>query len=163
MVVFSTCCARLRLAKGSADRSMSSVLDLLSNRNYTVVYTTTPEVSSINRQGTLKQYEMYDHDQSLHTDLKRDITPQPLESRSNQTLVDGPLFERYQFLSPGKQLYWHFLKNKLISCEGLFMGLSVSFLLLSILYVAVSGVASLQVTYAAFDKENGPAAQKKAQ
>ncbi len=43
------------------------------------------------------------------------------------------------------------------------MGLLVSFLLLSILYVAISGVASLQVSYAAFDKENGPAAQKKAQ
>lgn len=43
------------------------------------------------------------------------------------------------------------------------MGLLVSFLLLSILYVAISGVASLQVSYAAFDKENGPTAQKKAQ
>jgi Na+-transporting methylmalonyl-CoA/oxaloacetate decarboxylase gamma subunit len=43
------------------------------------------------------------------------------------------------------------------------MGLLVSFLLLSILYVAVSGVANLQVSYAAFDKENGPSAQKKAQ
>lgn len=42
------------------------------------------------------------------------------------------------------------------------MGLSVSLLLLAILYVAISGVASLQVTYAAFDKENGPTAQKKA-
>lgn len=43
------------------------------------------------------------------------------------------------------------------------MGLLVSFLLLSILYVAISGVASLQVSYAAFDKENGPSGQKKAQ
>jgi Na+-transporting methylmalonyl-CoA/oxaloacetate decarboxylase gamma subunit len=43
------------------------------------------------------------------------------------------------------------------------MGLLVSFLLLSILYVAISGVASLQVSYAAFDKENGPSAQKKSQ
>jgi Na+-transporting methylmalonyl-CoA/oxaloacetate decarboxylase gamma subunit len=43
------------------------------------------------------------------------------------------------------------------------MGLIVSFILLSILYVAVSGVSSLQVSYAAFDKENGPSAQKKAQ
>jgi hypothetical protein len=154
---------RLCLTEGSTDRSISSVLDLLSNRNYTVIYTTTPQVSGINRQETSKQYEMYNHDQSLHTDLKRDITPQPLRSKSNQTLVDGPLFEKYQFLSPGKQPCWPVLRNMLINCQGLFMGLSVSFLLLSILYVAVSGVASLQVTYAAFDKENGPAAQKKAQ
>lgn len=43
------------------------------------------------------------------------------------------------------------------------MGLLVSSLLLAVLYVAISGIASLQVTYAAFDKEMGPAAQKKAQ
>ena len=43
------------------------------------------------------------------------------------------------------------------------MGLLVGFLLLAILYVGISGVSSLQVSYAAFDKENGPAAQKKQQ
>ena len=43
------------------------------------------------------------------------------------------------------------------------MGLLVAFILLSILYVGVSAVASLQVSYAAFDKEMGPAAQKKQQ
>lgn len=43
------------------------------------------------------------------------------------------------------------------------MGFGVGFILLFILYVAVTGVASLQVSYAAFDKENGPAAQKKQQ
>jgi hypothetical protein len=45
--------------------------------------------------------------------------------------------------------------------SGLFMGFLVSLILISILYVAISGVASLQVSYAAFDKEMGPAAQKK--
>ena len=40
------------------------------------------------------------------------------------------------------------------------MGLIVGILLLSILYVGISGVSSLQVSYAAFDRENGPAAQK---
>lgn len=39
----------------------------------------------------------------------------------------------------------------------------VGFLLVWILYVAISGVASLQVSYAAFDKEMGPATQKKQQ
>ena len=41
------------------------------------------------------------------------------------------------------------------------MGLLVSFLLISILYLGINGVASLQVSHAAFDKEMGPAAQKK--
>jgi len=40
------------------------------------------------------------------------------------------------------------------------MGLLVSFILISILYVGINGVASLQVSYAAFDKEMGPSAQK---
>ena len=136
---------------------------MISKHNYTVIYTTTPEVSDTNQQGTSKQYEMGNNDQSLHIDLKRDIRPESLRSTSNQTLVDGPLFARYQFLSPGKQSYSQFSGTILIHCLGLFMGLLVSFLLLSILYVAISGVASLQVTYAAFDKENNPAAQKKAQ
>ncbi len=43
------------------------------------------------------------------------------------------------------------------------MGVVVLSILLSILYVGVNGVASLQVSYAAFDKEMGPAAQKKPQ
>ena len=43
------------------------------------------------------------------------------------------------------------------------MGLLVASVLLMILYVAISGVSSLQVSYAAFDRENGPAAQKKQQ
>jgi len=46
---------------------------------------------------------------------------------------------------------------------GIFMGLLVGFLLLSILYVAISGLAGLQVSYAAFDREMGPSAQKKQQ
>ena len=43
------------------------------------------------------------------------------------------------------------------------MGLVVGFILLSILYVGVAALASLQVTYAAFDKEQGQLAGKKTQ
>lgn len=46
---------------------------------------------------------------------------------------------------------------------GLFMGLLVSLLLLSILWVGISAISSLEVSYGAFDKEMGPAAQKKSQ
>jgi hypothetical protein len=46
---------------------------------------------------------------------------------------------------------------------GLFMGLLVGFILLSILSVGLSAIGSLQVSYGAFDKEMGPAAQKKQQ
>jgi hypothetical protein len=51
----------------------------------------------------------------------------------------------------------------LIKVTGIFMGLITLFFLSSVLYVAISGIMGLQVSYAAFDKENGPAAQKKQQ
>lgn len=54
------------------------------------------------------------------------------------------MFEKYQFFTP-----------------GLFMGLLVTLLLLSILFVALRAISSLEVSYAAFEKEMGP--QKKAQ
>jgi len=53
--------------------------------------------------------------------------------------------------------------GKLTSAPGLFMGFFVGLLLLSIAYVGISALASLQVSYAAFDKESGPLAGKKAQ
>ena len=56
------------------------------------------------------------------------------------------VFEKYQFFTP-----------------GIFMSMFVFFILLSILYVGLSAVSSLQVPYGAFDKEMGPAAQKKQQ
>ncbi len=43
------------------------------------------------------------------------------------------------------------------------MGLLVGWLLLAILSVGINAVSSLQVSYGAFDKEMGPAAQKKQQ
>ena len=43
------------------------------------------------------------------------------------------------------------------------MGLLALFFLGLILYIAINAVASLEVSYAAFDKETGPSAQKKQQ
>ena len=98
----------------------------------------------------------------VHLELKRDMSHQKRASDANVTLPNGPLFERYQYLTPGA-LYQPRCLNQLICLHslGLFMGLLVSFILVSILYVGITGVASLQVSYAAFDKEMGPAAQKK--
>lgn len=43
------------------------------------------------------------------------------------------------------------------------MGLVTTIILLSMLSVALKAISSLQVSYVAFDKEMGPAAQKKQQ
>ncbi|KIW42390.1 uncharacterized protein PV06_05949 [Exophiala oligosperma] len=130
------------------DAFFASVLDMLPIQNYTVLYTTAR--SGLVEEVEPKEYDMESQIQeSLHIDLKRDLG---LDARagsgtkSNQTMIDGPLFDKYQFFTP-----------------GIFMGLLVSFLLLSILYVGISALASLQVTYAAFDKEMGQLAAKKQQ
>ncbi|MCJ1226798.1 hypothetical protein MMC12_003452 [Toensbergia leucococca] len=131
------------------DGFLSSVLDLLPSPKYTVIYTTTP-ISSDHPQILIQESQTYEMDSAfpsaVHIDLKRDYSIQG--RASNHSGVDSslPLFEKYQFFTP-----------------GIFMGLLVGFLLLAILYVGISGVSSLQVSYAAFDKENGPAAQKKQQ
>ena len=86
----------------------------------------------------------------LHEGFKRDLSSQGGDlsrraPKNNETDEDDRgLFETYNFLSP-----------------GLFMGLIATFLLGSILYVALSAISSLEVSYGAFSKEMGPAAQKK--
>lgn len=43
------------------------------------------------------------------------------------------------------------------------MGVTVSLLLLSILYIGISAISGLEVSYYAFSKEFNPSAQKKQQ
>ncbi|PUU80673.1 vacuolar ATP synthase subunit S1-domain-containing protein [Tuber borchii] len=87
----------------------------------------------------------------LSTQLKVSSAPSSelrrRDDHENTTLpAIGTLFSRYQFFTP-----------------GIFMGYLVGFFLLAILYVGISSVSSLTVTYGAFEKEMGPAAQKKQQ
>lgn len=114
---------------------------------------------------TDKVYEMDDpYPSALHQDLRRDIKYEPLKSSSNSTMQDGlPLFEKYQFFTPGKLLLVYFIVGNIANenCLGLFMGLTVSLLLVVILWVGVSAIAGLEVSYMAFSKEMGPAAQNK--
>lgn len=46
---------------------------------------------------------------------------------------------------------------------GIFMGFMASFLCIIILYIALSAISSLQVPYAAFEKDTSAAVQKKQQ
>ncbi|KAF2111350.1 BIG/ATPase V1 complex, subunit S1 [Lophiotrema nucula] len=117
--------------------------DYGGGEDYTVIYTTTPrtngpaDVSSQNQH----TYQMEDpFSEAVQMELKRDTS---LHRRAT-TSGEGALFEKYQFLSP-----------------GLFMGLSAMVPLLLILYVGLSAMTSLEVSYFAFSKEMGPAAQKK--
>ncbi|KAI1754407.1 ER protein BIG1 [Xylaria castorea] len=80
-----------------------------------------------------------------HSELKRQL--HDVKGVRRQEKNDKrPLFEKYQFFTP-----------------GIFMSLIVLIILMSILYAGISALSSLQVSYGAFDKEMGPAAQKKQQ
>ncbi|MCJ1251068.1 hypothetical protein MMC30_008299 [Trapelia coarctata] len=131
------------------DLFLYNLINMLPSTKYTVIYATTPLSPSHNHdaQEPTSLYEM-DHTLSplVHMDLKRDVSVHESASKNSSNSSSLPLFEKYQYFTP-----------------GLFMGLLVSFLLAMILYVAVSALGSLQVSYAAFDSMNGPAAHKKQQ
>ncbi|KAI4716874.1 BIG1-domain-containing protein [Aureobasidium sp. EXF-10727] len=124
-----------------ADSYLNSLLATLDS--YTVLYATLDNLSP--RQHP-EQYEMDEpYPSNMHTDLKRDLDAHVVRaSNASNPQADLALFEKYQFLSP-----------------GIFMGGVVSILLFSILYVGISAIANLEVSYMAFSKEMGPAAQKK--
>jgi len=129
---------------GEHDSFLHAVISEVGGEKYTVIYTTTPPAAdyvSAAQQAT--DYEMDDPFQSvLHTDLKRDLGAHVTKGNGS----DLALFDTYEFLSP-----------------GIFMGVSVFLLLFMILYVGITAVASLQVSYFAFSKEMGPSQQKKQQ
>ncbi|QSZ29805.1 hypothetical protein DSL72_004323 [Monilinia vaccinii-corymbosi] len=117
---------------------------LSSGPEYTIIYTTSPIGSVLEQDVT--DYEIYnaEFEATAHIDLKRDFRIRA--DNSTKAADTRPLFEKYQYFTP-----------------GIFMGLVVGILLLSILYVGLNAVSSLQVSYGAFDKEMGPSAQKKQQ
>lgn len=105
--------------------------------DYTVIYFSSPHSSAV--------YESeYVESAAIQMELKR-RTGDIIEPRAgNANDSSAPLFVKYQFFTP-----------------GIFMGIVALIIMLSLLYVGLSAVASLEVSYGAFDKENGPAAQKK--
>lgn len=112
--------------------------------DYTVIYFSSPHSSAV--------YESeYVESAAIQMELKRRtgevVVVGPRAAGGNNNASDSssaPLFVKYQFFTP-----------------GIFMGIVALIIMLSLLYVGLSAVASLEVSYGAFDKENGPAAQKK--
>ncbi|KAG9552728.1 BIG1-domain-containing protein, partial [Aureobasidium melanogenum] len=129
-----------------ADSYLNSLLATLDS--YTVLYAPLPNLFPPFKPQHPEQYEMDEpYPSNMHTDLKRDLNAHIVRaSNASNPQADLPLFEKYQFLSP-----------------GIFMGGVVSILLFSILYVGISAIANLEVSYMAFSKDMGPAAQKKQQ
>ena len=86
------------------DAFLSSLLDLLPSQKYTVLYTTSPVTAADHLP--LEESVAYRMEStfpsSLHVDLKRDFGVHERAGGENITLPHGALFERYQFLTPGK-------------------------------------------------------------
>lgn len=83
------------------DAFFASLMRPLLSSNYTVLYTTTP--TGATEEAT--EYNMdSDVQESLHMGLKRDLGSEFQRRATNQTIIDGPLFDKYQFFTPGKWL-----------------------------------------------------------
>jgi hypothetical protein len=79
------------------DAFLHAVISELGGREYSVIFTTTPPEDST--PIVPEPYEMEESYNSLHTDLKRDV-----DSHASRNGTNLPLFDSYQFLSPGKTL-----------------------------------------------------------
>jgi hypothetical protein len=86
---------------------LASLIDHLPKHNYTVLYTTS-RASDVMFRAQNVESVIYDMDsqiqENLHLDLKRDLGAriENTKAKDNQTMIDGPLFDKYQFLSPGE-------------------------------------------------------------
>ncbi|RKF74322.1 putative atp-synthase s1 [Golovinomyces cichoracearum] len=104
--------------------------------NYTIIFLTTPKSA---RENVLPTDEY--QDMPSHVELRRGLVARGHVISSKADL--RPLFEKYQFFNP-----------------GLFAGIMISVILISILSVGIRAISSLEVSYSAFEKEMGPEKQK---
>ncbi|KAJ5872557.1 BIG/ATPase V1 complex subunit S1 [Penicillium soppii] len=126
------------------DGFLADVVDRIpSTSKYTILYITSPrefpETDSVIYESSGDSYQ-----DSLHMEMRRDYSASG--SASGSSTRSTSLFEEYQFFTP-----------------GIFMGLMATFLFLAILYLGIGALSSLQVPYAAFEKDTSAAVQKKQQ
>ncbi|KAL1968510.1 hypothetical protein VTN77DRAFT_1720 [Rasamsonia byssochlamydoides] len=127
------------------DAFLADIIDRVPSSKYTLVYVTSPRefVDDAEPDSPVYNLESGVFQEPLHMELKRDYAGHAREDGSDSS---RSLFEEYQFLSP-----------------GIFMGLVAGFVFLAILYVGFSALTSLEVPYAAFEKDTAPGSQKKQQ
>ncbi|KAL4930712.1 Ac45/VOA1 transmembrane domain-containing protein [Aspergillus undulatus] len=123
------------------DGLLSDIVSRLPSKKYTILYTTTPREWEKSDSPTYKS-PSDPYQDPIRVDLKRDYSA---PSRRDQT-TNNSLFDEYQYFTP-----------------GLFMGLIAAFFFILILYIGLSALMSLQVSYAAFEKDTSSTVQKKQQ
>jgi hypothetical protein len=91
-------------AASANDAYLQTLIEWLPKQNYTVLYTTTRHAGGrfTAQSEETTEYDMPSQIQdTLHMDLKRDLGLHARAKEGNQTIVDGPLFDKYQFFTPG--------------------------------------------------------------
>ncbi|KAF3398147.1 hypothetical protein F1880_005720 [Penicillium rolfsii] len=130
------------------DGLIADIIDRIPpSSKYTLLYVTSPREFPETDPVVYETEDAYPD--SVRMELKRDYSSHSSHSSHSSALESNrstSLFDEYQFFTP-----------------GLFMGFMASFLCLIILYIAISAVSSLQVPYAAFEKDTSAAVQKKQQ
>ena len=101
---------------------------LSAEQDAVLMYITTPPMQKTQHQGDQHDYEMDDpYPSSMHTDLKRDVYPRQ-DSSSGEMQAGLPLFEKYQFLTPGMCTATMFCSSArlmhLQACSWVFLWLS---------------------------------------
>lgn len=120
------------------DAFLHSVMGMLPTKKYTIIYVSSPVGETV--AAAPVKFLTPAKEQAASLELR---SAEFETEAKNATLVRGGLFHRYQFFTP-----------------AIFMGYIVFFLMLGILYVGVSAVSSIGVSYGSFDKEMGPGAKK---
>lgn len=86
------------------DQYLSSLVDnYFGGDDYTLVYIT-HSVQAARQELEQQEYqaEIPLADMMHSGELRRSLDARKAKTIANQTIVDGPLFDKYQFLSPGK-------------------------------------------------------------
>ncbi|GAM88793.1 hypothetical protein ANO11243_068270 [Dothideomycetidae sp. 11243] len=94
-----------------ADAYINAVISSLPTKKYTVIFRSTPVDAQQYQQsnGESRQQQLYDMDDefpsSVHANhFKRDVTAYPRAANGSNLDSNLPLFEKYQFLSPGMRM-----------------------------------------------------------
>jgi len=126
------------------DAFLFSLLESFPSTRYTLIYTSTPRTTIPNNPPSKLQAPQPQDELRRRFVL---LDKKPNHGGANVTIpVTGSLFKKYAFFSP-----------------GIWMGYLAAVFLVSIVYVGLNALTGLKVSYGAFEKEMGPAAQKKQQ
>lgn len=150
-----------------SDGLLSDIIERLpSDSKYTLLYITSPREFPESDSVVYDSSSEFNQDSS-HMELKRDYSARSsYSSAADSADRRRSLFDEYQYFTPGSYPILRFTSHRCVRTNhfpGIFMGLIASFFFFLILYIGISALTSLEVSYAAFEKDTSSTVQKKQQ